>query len=362
MADVYLQFELWHAYYSDQAYPNRYYEFSPESGSLDDSGSVTISYTLQHYSTWRNGRITAINFVEVWFYDAAGNYLSHENASGYASSTFNGASGKTTIDLSKCTNSEKKNAARMDVLIETNATITTPGGDNWRETPVGNSSGNVPSFTLVHYSKVSAPTNPKFASTLSRSTVRFSWGAGSDGNGGNNVEGYQVQYQFRAPEAEWPTTWTDIPSSPVTTTEIWADPPQKVGYYRRSRVRTLGSAGEGWHSDWVITTNTLQRKWDAFPEWTDPTLVEKSSHIRAVHLTEMQERINVIRAFFGKSAYSFTTVKAGETKIAKWAALIGEMRAALDDLAGTASNWNTLEAGKPRIAHITQLRSVIDNW
>lgn len=361
MADVYLQFELWHAYYSDQAYPYRYYSFSPASGSLNDSGSVTISYTLQHYSAWSNGRITAINFVEVWFYDAAGNYLSHENASGYASSTFNGASGKTTIDLSKCTNGDKKNAARMDVLIETTATITTPSGDNPRETPVGNSSGNVPSFTLVHYSKVSAPTNPKFDATLSRSTVGFSWGAGSDGNGGNKVAGYQVQYQVRAPEAEWPTEWTDIPSSPVKTTEIWADPPQTVGYYRRSRVRTLGSAGDGWHSDWVITTNTLRRKWDAFPAWTDPTLTARTSVIRAVHLTELQTRVNTIRVFYGLGAYSFTTITARTSKVAKWAALIQEIRSAVDGITTSHESWNTLEAGKPRIAHITQLRNIIDN-
>ena len=362
MADVYLQFELWHAYYSDQAYPYRYYSFSPASGSLNDSGSVTISYTLQYYSSWSNGRITAINFVEVWFYDAAGNYIAHENASGYATSTFNGASGKTTIDLSKCTNSAKKNAARMDVLIETTATITTPSGDNWRETPVGDSSGNVPSFTLVHYSKVSAPTNPKFDATPSREAVRFSWGAGSNGNGGNNVTGYDVQYQDSADGVTWPSAWTAAYGSPVAGTEMQIGPPATVGHYRRVRVRTRGSISEEWHSSWVISTNTLRRKWDAFPAWTDPTLVAKSSHIRAVHLTEIQQRTNYVRAFFGISAYSFTSVKAGETKIAKWAALIGEMRAAIDGLMGTVNSWDTLEAGKPRIAHITQLRSVIDNW
>lgn len=219
------------------------------------------------------------------------------------------------------------------------------------------------SLKKVAQTKVGEPTNPKFDATLSREAVRFSWGAGSNANGGNNVTGYNVQYQDSTDGVTWPSEWINVNNTEyVTGTEVNVSPPSTVGHYRRVRVRTRGSISEEWHSSWVISANTLRRKWNAFPTWTDPTLVAKSSHIRAVHMTEMQERINFIRTFFGASAYSFTAVKAGETKIAKWAALICEMRAALDDFAGKQSNWNTLEAGKPRIAHITQLRSVIDNW
>ena len=82
---------------------------------------------------------------------------------------------------------------------------------------------------------------------------------------------------------------------------------------------------------------------------------------RAVPLTQLQERIAAIRAFYGLSAYSFTAVTARKTKIAKWAALIGELRSAIDGITTNHAAWNTLEAGKPRIAHITQLRDIIDN-
>ena len=78
-------------------------------------------------------------------------------------------------------------------------------------------------------------------------------------------------------------------------------------------------------------------------------------------LTQLQERIAVIRAFYGLSAYSFTAVTARQTKIATWAALIGELRSAIDGITTNHAAWNTLEAGKPRIAHITQLRDIIDN-
>ena len=111
----------------------------------------------------------------------------------------------------------------------------------------------------------------------------------------------------------------------------------------------------------MTSTNTLRRKWDAFGAWTDQTLTAGVSGIRAVHLTQLQERVAAIRAFYGLSAYSFTAVTARKTKIAKWAALIGELRSAVDGITTNHAAWNTLEAGKPRIAHITQLRDIIDN-
>ena len=126
-------------------------------------------------------------------------------------------------------------------------------------------------------------------------------------------------------------------------------------------MRTRGSAGSDYYSGWVTSTNTLRRKWDAFGAWTDQTLTAGVSSIRAVHLTQLQERIAAIRAFYGLSAYAFTAVTARQTKIAKWSALIGELRSAIDGITTNHAAWNTLEAGKPRIAHITQLRDIIDN-
>ena len=110
----------------------------------------------------------------------------------------------------------------------------------------------------------------------------------------------------------------------------------------------------------MTSTNTLRRKWDAFGAWTDATLTARVTPIRAVHLTQIQERIAIIRSFYGLSAYTFTAITARQTKIAKWATLIGELRSAVDGITTNHESWNTLEAGKPRIAHITQLRSIID--
>ena len=220
---------------------------------------------------------------------------------------------------------------------------------------------NNPTRLLIYnqYTACGAPTSPAVSQTLSRGAVTLSWGAGSAGTN-NSVTGYDVQRRLSSDGSSW-GSWEDVPGSPVTGTSLSVSPPDTVGSYYQYRVRTRGSAGSGYYSDWVTSTNTLRRKWDAFGAWTDATLTARVTPIRAVHLTQLQERIAVIRSFYGLSAYSFTAVTARKTKIATWAALIGELRSAIDGITTNHAAWNTLEAGKPRIAHITQLRDIIDN-
>ena len=211
----------------------------------------------------------------------------------------------------------------------------------------------------IFYTACGAPTSPAVSQTLSRDAVTLSWGAGSAGTN-NSVTGYDVQQRESTDGSSW-GSWATVSRSPVTGTSLDVTPPGTVGNYYQYRVRTRGSAGSDYYSGWVTSTNTLRRKWDAFGAWTDQTLTAGVSSIRAVHLTQLQERIAAIRAFYGLSAYSFTAVTARKTKIAKWAALIGELRSAIDGITTNHAAWNTLEAGKPRIAHITQLRDIIDN-
>lgn len=203
-----------------------------------------------------------------------------------------------------------------------------------------------------------APSAPKFSSTLSREAATLSWGAGSAGTG-NAVTGYDVEYADSADGSSW-GSWQTLSGSPVTGTSISISPPATVGHYRKCRVRTRGSAGSDYYSGWVESANTLRRKWNAFGSFTDEALTAGVSMIRAIHLTELQERVNAIRAFYGLSAYGFTSVTARKTKIAKWADLILEIRTAIDGVTTDHESYNTLSAGRPRIAHITQLRRIID--
>ena len=347
-------------YEEDRLYPYRYYSVSPISGSVLDSGTITISFTYNHYSGWTSPKILYYNFVQVWFFDSNGTYLSYEYVDGYMSTSIDGTSGSVTIDLSKCTNSYKSTAAIIAVLIETETSGKNANGNGIAGTaPVVNTSYEAPAFTLIHYTACGAPTSPAVSQTLSRGAVTLSWGAGSAGTN-NSVTGYDVEQRGSSDGSSW-GSWATVSGSPVTGTSLDVTPPGTVGNYYQYRVRTRGSAGSDYYSGWVTSTNTLRRKWDAFGAWTDQTLTAGVSSIRAVHLTQLQERVAAIRAFYGLSAYSFTAVTARKTKIAKWAALIGELRSAIDGITTNHAAWNTLEAGKPRIAHITQLRDIIDN-
>lgn len=211
----------------------------------------------------------------------------------------------------------------------------------------------------IFYTACGAPTSPSVSTTLSRGAVTLSWGAGSAGTN-NSVTGYDVEQRESSDGSSW-GSWATVSGSPVTGTSLSVTPPGTVGNYYQYRVRTRGSAGSDYYSGWVTSTNTLRRKWDAFGAWTDATLTARMTPIRAVHLTQIQERIAIIRSFYGLSAYTFTAITARQTKIAKWATLIGELRSAIDGITTNHAAWNTLEAGKPRIAHITQLRDIIDN-
>ena len=351
--------QFYHNYYSDDTYPYRYFTVSHVSGSYADNADISIQYTMQYYSSWSSGKIEKINFIELYYYNSIGDLLTYEDVTAYSSNSISGGSGSTTIHLAQCQSSYKKTAAYIEVLIETQFYVTVNGKGNTTEVPVANADSIAPKFTLTHYSVCGAPTSPSVSTTLSRGAVTLSWGAGSAGTN-NSVTGYDVQQRESTDGSSW-GSWATVSGSPVTGTSLDVTPPGTVGNYYQYRVRTRGSAGSDYYSGWVTSTNTLRLNWDAFGAWTDATLTAGVSSIRAVHLTQLQERVAAIRAFYGLSAYSFTAVTARKTKIAKWAALIGELRSAIDGITTNHAAWNTLEAGKPRIAHITQLRDIIDN-
>lgn len=209
--------------------------------------------------------------------------------------------------------------------------------------------------------KVGAPSNVKVSKTFSEDAVNLTWDAGSSGTN-NNVTGYDVQYCDSADGSTW-GSWTTASGSPVTDTQLSVSPPSTEGYYRKFRVRTRGSAGSSYYSSYVESSNTLRRSHEALEGFTDPTLTPKVSIVKAVYITELQDRINTLRSFYGLSSYSFTTCTAGVTKIAKWTDLINEIRTALDETytaAGeTHADWIAFDVNCPRVDVLQQLRDAV---
>lgn len=229
-------------------------------------------------------------------------------------------------------------------------------------TGVAGGSESSTTYTEVFFYKnpitgVGKPKNVLLAETVSRKEVELTWEPGTDGNE-NSVTGYDIQQRDSETGSGW-GSWKAAPGSPVSGRSITVYPPDTVGHYRQFRVRTRGSAGSDYYSSYVTSSNTLRRKWDAFGAWADAQIIPRETYIRAEQISQIRERIDEIRTFYGLAAYAYTPLVARETKIAKWAVLIQELRDAIDEI-GTVQGWNTLEAGKPRIAHITQLRAIID--
>lgn len=73
--------------------------------------------------------------------------------------------------------------------------------------------------------------------------------------------------------------------------------------------------------------------------FTDPTLTTPGMKIKAVHITELQAAINVLRAAYGISAKVYTPVVAGVTKIAI-NGIIHELQAGLQDVINLINNWD----------------------
>lgn len=326
--------------------------------SIPEEGSqfiVTNTYTVSFYNPYEmfvsSWNPASDNTISLFWYDKDG--YSHSNP-GLKDQVV--VKGQNTFSFRLADyNLDSNNISGVGIIL--NAYVVVNGnGDTLYFT---SSKSTYKYGKPIFYTDCGAPTSPAVSQTLSRGAVTLSWGAGSAGTN-NSVTGYDVEQRESTDGSSW-GSWATVSGSPVTGTSLDVTPPGTVGNYYQYRVRTRGSAGSDYYSGWVTSTNTLRRKWDAFGAWTDATLTAGVSSIRAVHLTQLQERIAAIRAFYGLSAYAFTAVTARKTKIATWAALIGELRSAIDGITTNHAAWNTLEAGKPRIAHITQLRDIIDN-
>ena len=214
------------------------------------------------------------------------------------------------------------------------------------------------------YTACRAPTAPTLDTTLSREPVRLSWGAGSNGTN-NSVTGYDVQRRASTDGSSW-GSWKDVPDSPVTTTEMNVSPPDTAGSYYQFRVRTRGSAGINYFSDWVTGEagkTILRCDHEPLAGFTDDPLTAGTSPVKALHMQELQSRVNTLRTFYGLGTYSFTTITSGITSLAGWTTHVNQIRSAIEEVCTaskkTHETWISFSINCPRADIIQQLRNVI---
>lgn len=148
------------------------------------------------------------------------------------------------------------------------------------------------------------------------------------------------------------------PSTSPEWVEIGGMPPtSNVDFNRLARVQ-LGGTNK-------LVTRTGQNcpltvNWrEPLAEYTDPEIIAGETPIKAVHMQELRENINIIRAGYGLAACSFAQIVPGYTSLGGWLDHITEMRAAIDDTGAPHEEWILLEVNCPRADVIQQLRRVV---
>lgn len=206
------------------------------------------------------------------------------------------------------------------------------------------------------YSRCGAPQTVSVQSAVTAATTNvLSWQDASAGNE-NPITGYFVQYTDSADGVTW-DGWHEggSISTSATSGSMTVSMPA-ANMYRKWKVWTLGAA-----SDYDSATGTESpasyRGHAALEGFTDSPLVAGETPVKALHMLELQDRVNTLRAFYGLSAYAFSPID--ERGIAGWTAHVNELREAIDAIGVAHDAWIDIPVNCPRADVIEQLRAVV---
>ena len=217
-------------------------------------------------------------------------------------------------------------------------------------------SGTYASLTTKAYTPCSPPTSVSLSAELSNGeSCTLSW-SGAQGGTTNPIVGYGIERRSRPSATGSWSAWSSLSTSVDEAISVL--PPDQYGAYFQFRVRALSGVSEQYHSEWR-ESGTLRRNHAPFSAFTDATLIRHETHVKAVHMTELQERVAVLCEFYGMATPSFQTVISGETSLGGWLAHIREIRNAIDALPVQHDAWITIDKNCPRADVVTQIREII---
>lgn len=104
-----------------------------------------------------------------------------------------------------------------------------------------------------------APTVCSVSAALAEGNVTLSW-SGASGGAGNAITSYEIHYSDSPDNSSW-GAWTALltVNTTATSNSVSVSPPSTRGNYRQFRVRTRGTAGESFYSDWTVSGNTVHK-------------------------------------------------------------------------------------------------------
>ncbi len=112
----------------------------------------------------------------------------------------------------------------------------------------------------------------------------------------------------------------------------------------------------------------------AITSWTDPQLISNTTPVKAVHLLELRNTVDQVRAYYGMAPFAWAeNLTAGTTSLAGWTGHVNELRTAIEGIAAFVNSWDTesfthnislpvwisIPVNKPTAAVMTRLRDAI---
>lgn len=103
------------------------------------------------------------------------------------------------------------------------------------------------------------PTVFSLNTTVAEGSLTLSWN-GATAGAGNTIIGYEIEYSDSNDNSTW-GVWTPLKTvmASGSSGSTSASPSSTRGYYRRFRVRTLGTAGSSYYSNWKISANSVRK-------------------------------------------------------------------------------------------------------
>lgn len=216
--------------------------------------------------------------------------------------------------------------------------------------------GNEATLTIEYeeFSKCSAPTSVSIQhERTAAATNVLSWSGASAGDN-NPITGYFVQYSDSADGVAW-DGWHEYGSidTAETSGSMTVSMPA-ANMFRKWQVWTIGTAS-GYDSESGAESPASYRGHEPLEGFTDDPLTA-GTYVKALHMTELQDRVNTLRAFYGLSAYVFSPIDA--RGIAGWTEHVNELRAAIDEMKVEHETWLEIPVNCPRADVMNQLRAV----
>lgn len=218
-------------------------------------------------------------------------------------------------------------------------------------------SGSV--LRLILTTRCTAPKTVTVDKTITAAATNILHLSGAEGGENNAIAGYYIQY---ADSTDGTTfgNYAELKTVDTNASSIDVEVPMPAdNTYRKFKVWTLGNAGSSWRSAAGTESDVTFRGHAELEGFTDTPLIAGETKVKALHMQELQERANTLRAFYGLAAYSFTNIVRGETGLKDWTAHVGEVRAAIDEISTEHDAWIDTPVNCPRADVIEQLRAVI---